>query len=443
MEVTKQQTVRFNLVDWLLEVLLKVLAVILLPIMIVFRFVVFLVNQKRKQNEVAEVVLTDGRNKYEQLMLDIWFGERTLRVILALYAMFTLPFIFLTRIIDWFVNLGRKQKETYKMISFSDSKTRGAAGQYLFDHWYGESYTAQNNRVFFYFLFPSLFSFSVFVALPFFQGIWFSMTNWTGLNTGREIYLGFANYKTIFSDYEFVYSFMRTAIYSVLNIIAINLVAFSLAMMVTQNLKLKNVYRAAFFMPNLIGGLILGYIWQFVYNRALVELGGIFNPSILISGDRAIIGLIVVVSWQYAGYIMMIYIAALQNVPQDLIEASKIDGANAWQRLRAITFPMIAQSFTIAMFLTLTTSFKQFDTVLSLTQGGPATKLPLWLANLFNLSLQPVVQSTDLIAINIYDEAFVNTQMGIGQAKAIVFFIVLLIVSLVQVRYNQRKEVEL
>lgn len=444
MELAKQEAIRFNLVDWLIRKLLIIIAIIVLPIMLVFRFLVFFVNRKRKQNKVAEIILTGGRNKYEQLLLNVWFGERTIRTILAILAMFALVFIFLTRIVDWIINLFRnKNKDKVQIIRFKEDKERGNSGRYLYDHWFGESYTAQNNRVFFYFLFPSLFSFSVFVALPFVQGLWFSLTNWTGLNTGREVFIGLSNYKTIFSDYEFVYSFMRTAVYSIMNIIAINFVAFSLALLVTQNLKLKNVYRAAFFMPNLIGGLILGYIWQFVYNRALVELGGIFNPSLLISGDTAIIGLIVVVSWQYAGYIMMIYIAALQNVPQDLIEASKIDGANAYQRLRTIIFPMIAQSFTIAMFLTLTTSFKQFDTVLSLTQGGPATQLPLWLANLFNLSLRPVVQSTDLIAINIYDEAFVNTQMGIGQAKAIVFFVVLLIVSLVQVRYNQRKEVEL
>ena len=236
---------------------------------------------------------------------------------------------------------------------------------------------------------------------------------------------------------------MRTAIYAVMNIIAINVVAFLLALLVTQKLKGKNLYRAAFFMPNLIGGLVLGYIWQFLFNRALIKLGGIFDPSLIVSGDTALLGLILVVTWQYAGYIMMIYVAALQNVPQDLIEASKIDGANSLQRLRTITFPMIAQSFTIAMFLTLTTSFKQFDTVLSLTKGGPATQLPLWMAGLFNLDIQPVVKSTYLMAMNIYDEAFVKTQMGIGQAKAIVFFVVLLIVSIVQVRYNQRREVEL
>ena len=328
-------------------------------------------------------------------------------------------------------------------IVFDENKERSKYGEYIFKTWLSNKETAQNNRVFVYFLYPALGCFTLFVAYPFLRGMWLSVTDWNGLNTGREVYIGFVNYAEIFGDYEFVYAFTRTVLYSVFNIVAINVVAFALAMIVVQNLKFKNIYRAAFFMPNLIGGLVLGYIWQFVFNRAIVQFGGIFADSLLVGGDTALLGIIIVVSWQYAGYIMMIYIAALQNVPQDLIEASKIDGANGWQRLRTITFPMIAQAFTIAMFLTLTTSFKQFDTVVSLTQGGPATLLPLWLSNLFDIGFQPAIEALDFLAVNIYDEAFVLGNLGIGQAKAIIFFIVLLIVSLVQVYFNKRKEVEL
>lgn len=306
-----------------------------------------------------------------------------------------------------------------------------------------KSYKTSNNLVFIMFILPTLFCFVLFVVVPFILGIYYSMTDWTGLNTGRENWIWFQNYVTIFTDYGFAYSFLRTAIYSVLNIIAINFVAFGLALLVTQNIRIRNFARAGFFLPNLIGGLVLGYIWQFIFNNALESMGGIFSPSVLASGDTALFGLIVVVTWQYAGYIMMIYIAALQNVPQDLIEASSIDGANMFQRLRTIILPLVAQAFTIALFLTLVTSFKQFDTVLSLTQGGPATQLPEWLANAYGLDIVPVVQSTDLIAINIYDEAFVNTQMGIGQAKAIVFFTILIIFSLTQVYFNKKREVEL
>ena len=197
-------------------------------------------------------------------------------------------------------------------------------------------------------------------------------------------------------------------------------------------------------MPNLIGGLVLGYIWQFIFNRALVHVSTLFDPSLLINGETALIGLIIVVTWQFAGYIMMIYIAAIQNIPQDLVEASTIDGANAFQRLKAITLPLVAQAFTVAMFLTLVTSFKQFDTVSSLTQGGPATLLPEWIGGIFGISGEmPVVQSTNLVTMNIYEEAFIRNNMGLGQAKAIVFFAILLVVSLLQVYFNKKREVEL
>jgi raffinose/stachyose/melibiose transport system permease protein len=278
----------------------------------------------------------------------------------------------------------------------------------------------------------------VFVILPFFIGIYFTFTDWTGVNTGRQVIIGFKNYVDIFKDYNFMYSLYRTALYSILNIFAINIVAFLLALLVTAKLKLRNFYRAGFFMPNLIGGLVLGYIWQFIFNRA-------FQSSILINADLTLLGLIIVVTWQYAGYIMMIYIAAIQNVPTDLIEASKIDGANAIQRLRTIILPLVAQAFTVAMFLTLVTSFKQFDTVVSLTNGSGGTSAPIpgWIVNMYHLSYTPFNSSLDLVAKHIYDQAFVGNDMGSAQAKATVFFIVLLIISVIQVNYNKKKEVEL
>jgi len=238
-------------------------------------------------------------------------------------------------------------------------------------------------------------SFIVFVITPFMMGVYYSFTNWTGLNSGSEIWLGLDNYRQIFGDYLFIYSFIRTVTYSVLNVIVINIVAFSLALLVTQNLKLKNVYRAGFFLPNLIGGLVLGYIWQFVYSSVFPALGtvvglesSLFSHSLIGSratASEAMGALIGVVTWQYAGYIMMIYIAALLNVPQDLIEASKIDGANAFQRLKTIIFPLVAQAFTISLFLTLVTSFKQYDTVQALTQGGPAVIIPEYLSRLMGV----------------------------------------------------------
>ncbi len=317
----------------------------------------------------------------------------------------------------------------------------------------GEKVNAQKNRNFIFFLVPALGSFLLFVIIPFLMGVVFSFTDWTGLNNGNEQWVGFSNYKTIFTDVYFIYSFVRTSIYSIMNVIVINVVAFSLALLVTQNLKLKNVYRAGFFMPNLIGGLVLGYIWQFVYSSVVPVIGdligsdsGIFSHSLIGSAatsSQSMGALILVVTWQYAGYIMMIYIAALQNVPQDLIEASKIDGASAWQRLKHITLPLVAQAFTISLFLTLVTSFKQYDTVYSLTGGGPSTLMPGWLAGLLNVPAYTSVNSLDLMAINIYDTAFSRYKMGVGQAKAIVFFLILMVVSVAQVTYTQKKEVEL
>ena len=315
--------------------------------------------------------------------------------------------------------------------------------RFVFQQWTGDTTAAQEHRIFVYFLFPALGGFALMVIVPFFMGIYYSFTNWSGLNTGRQLFVGFENYVRLFQDYRFFFSFIRTAIYSILNIIAINGVAFGLALVVTQKLKLKNVYRAGFFMPNLIGGLVLGYIWQFIYNRAIIQFGGVFATSILSNGNSAMIGLIIVVTWQYAGYIMMIYIAALQNVPVDLIEASKIEGANALQRLRHILLPLVAQAFTISLFLTLVTSFKQFDTVQSLTQGFPSMLLPQWIMNLYGITVTQTVFSLDLIASDIYKEAFTRYNMGFGQAKAILFFVILAMISLIQVYVNKRREVEL
>lgn len=371
------------------------------------------------------------------------FKKSLLKILLGTIAIVVLPFFSLWRLIQKiFVKRSLSSVSTSKPRKPNAEPNTSFAVTYWRDHWFGETDQAQNKRVFFWFLFPAFGSFILFVIFPFIQGMYLSLTNWTGLNTGREVFIGFDNYARIFTDFRFIFSFFRTFTYSVLNIVVINIVAFLLALLVTQNLKLKNVYRAGFFMPNLIGGLVLGYIWQFIYNRALTSLGGAFATSILQQGDTALVGLIAVVTWQYAGYIMMIYIAAIQNIPQDLVEASTIDGANAFQKLRTITFPLVAQAFTVAMFLTLITSFKQFDTVMSLTQGGPPMVLPEWFGNLFGMTNLPVVNSTNLVAINIYQTAFTNYSLGEGQAKAIVFFVILLIVSLVQVQYNKKKEVE-
>lgn len=356
-------------------------------------------------------------------------------IIITFFVILSLPVVALIKLIVRFKNP--------EFMRFRVIKKRNYISTYILNEWYGEKERAQSRRVFVYFLFPALFSFVLFVIFPFVHGVFLSFTNWDGLNTGREEFVGLLNYQTIFSDLRFMYSLYRTILYSVLNIFAINLVAFGLALLVTQKLKFKNVYRAGFFMPNLIGGLVLGYIWQFIFNRAVTTFGPAWQTSLLVNGTTALFALIFVVTWQYAGYIMMIYIAAIQNIPEDLIEAATIDGANALQRLKSITFPMVAQAFTVAMFLTLITSFKQYDTVVSLTQGGPPELMPVWFGNLFGASSQIPVNSTSLVSMNIFQTAFTNYELGIGQSKAIIFFVFLLIISLLQVYYNKRKEIEL
>lgn len=303
----------------------------------------------------------------------------------------------------------------------------------------------QDRLTFWLFLIPAGLPFIIMVIIPFFLGTYYSFTDWAGRPTADITFLGLDNYRQLLDGAgarHFVFAFTNTFIYAGLNVVLINVVAFLLALLVVQKLKLRNIYRAGFFLPNLIGGLILGYIWQFIYNEAVLA-SGLMESSLIQNGDTALYALLIVVMWQYAGYIMMIYIAALQNVPQDLIEASKIDGAGPMQRLRHITLPLVAQAFTVAMFLTLTTAFKQFDTVVSLTQGGPATLTPQWLMDFLNLATPRSVQSTKLIANDIYITGYTEKNFALGQAKAIVFFVILGIIALGQVYFSKKREVEL
>lgn len=297
--------------------------------------------------------------------------------------------------------------------------------------------------VFWLFLAPVLFAFLMVVVIPFFMGIFYSFTNWSSSarSGGGLKFIGFENFIGSLKDPSFLYSFILTIIYTILNMIAINVVAFALAIMVTSRLKFKNLYRVGFFVPNLIGGLILGYIWQFIFNNAIPALGetvGLFSsfadPANLILRNRssAVVALIVVGTWQYAGYIMMIYIAALESIPQELHEAAKIDGARLSERVRHITIPMIAQAFTITMFLTLVQSFKQFDVNVSLTAGGPSA-----------IFMGKPLFGTELLALNIYNTAFIANNLAMGQARAVIFFLVLIVISQLQVTANKKKEIEL
>lgn len=302
---------------------------------------------------------------------------------------------------------------------------------------------AESQLVFWVFLVPVLFAFLMVMVIPFFLGSYYAFTNWSSSARadGGLQFVGFQNFLESFRDLSFLYSFGITFAYTIFNMIAINVVAFALAMLVTGNIRLKNLYRAGFFVPNLIGGLILGYIWQFIFNNAIPSLGQaipalgfLADPAnlMLSKNTSALAAMVIVGTWQYAGYIMMIYVAAIENIPQELIEASKIDGATPWIRLKSITLPLCAQAFTVTMFLTLVNSFKQFDVNVSLTSGGPSTML----------MGQPVL-GTELLALNIYNTAFISNKLSVAQARALVFFLVLAIISLIQVYVNKKKEIEL
>jgi len=279
---------------------------------------------------------------------------------------------------------------------------------------------------FWLFLTPVLLSLGIVVIVPLFMGVVYSFTNWNGLEVSS--FVGLDHYIRLFQDERFLSSLWFTIKFSVVTVIILNVLGLSLALLVTQKLKSSNLLRTIFFMPNLIGGLILGFIWQFIFINVFSSIGEIVGSTSLqgwlATPATGFWGIVILTSWQMAGYIMVIYIAYLQNVPGELIEASKVDGANAFQRFKNITFPMIAPAFTVSMFLTLSTAFKIYDQNLALTDGGP-----------FN--------STEMVALNIVFTAFTSNEMAYGQAKAIIFFIFVAIIAISQVYYNKKREVDL
>jgi len=303
--------------------------------------------------------------------------------------------------------------------------------------------TRENRIVFWLFLAPVLFAFLMVVVIPFFLGIFYSFTDWSSsARAGAGLqFVGLENFTESLKDPSFLYSFLLSFIYTALNVLAINFVSFALALMVTSAIKGRNLYRVGFFLPNLIGGLILGYVWQFIFNNALPGLGEVWKvlaplaepENLVLAGrSKSVLALVVVGTWQYAGYIMMIYVAALESVPVELHEAARIDGASAWHRLKNITVPMVAQAFTITLFLTLVNSFKQFDVNVSLTNGGPSA-----------MFMGKPIFGTELLALDIYRTAFVANNLAQGQARAFIFFIVLVVISILQVRTSKKREIEL
>ena len=303
-------------------------------------------------------------------------------------------------------------------------------GLYLFP-------TVEHHRsiINFIFLFPLLFTFAVTVIIPLCLGVFYSMTDWNGIKFNT--FVGLSNYAAMFKDPAFLWSILLTIMFVFVNMILVNLVGFALALLCSSKLKGVNFFRAAYFLPNLIGGIVLGYIWQFVFNNVLLtytaQWFGI-NKSMLSSSTSAFIAIIIVYIWQYAGYIMLIYINGLTAIPKDVLEASAIDGANAWTTLFKIKLPMIASTITICTFLTLTSAFKQFDVNMALTNG--AGSIP-------NFMGQYLTNGTQMLALNIYNTAISKNNYAMAQAKAVLFFLILASVSLVQVRVSNKKEVEL
>jgi len=296
----------------------------------------------------------------------------------------------------------------------------------------------RNTPLFFLFLLPAVFAFIMVIIIPFLMGIYYSFTDWNAI-TGTEVkWVGMRNFIAIMSDITFLHAFLVTTMYAVFNIIVLNVVAFLLALLVTSKIRYTSIYRSGFFLPNIIGGLILGYIWQFIFNNAIPSFGGLIGFTwlkenlFLAHRYLALLAIIIVGTWQYAGYIMMIYVAAIQTIPQSLTESAEIDGANYPQRLRHIVFPMIIPAFTVSMFLTLINSFKQFDVNYSLSNGGPS-----------GMFMGKALMTNAFLALNIYQTAFSFRQLAQGQAKAIIFFVVITVISLIQVRSNKRKEIEM
>ena len=284
----------------------------------------------------------------------------------------------------------------------------------------------KNGLFFWLFLAPVLIALIMVVVIPLLYGVYYSFTNWDGINT--PVFAGITNYIQLLGDEGFRNALWFTTKFAVVSVVLINAIGLGLALLVTQKLKGSNLMRTVFFMPNLIGGLILGFIWQFVFIQGFDAIGQAVGTEALqgwLSTTRTgFWGLVILTAWQMSGYIMIIYIAHLEGIPEDLVEAAQIDGANVFQRFRHIIFPLVAPAFTVSMFLTLSNSFKLYDQNLSLTGGAP-------------------YNSTQMVAMNIYNTAFLENKMAYAQSKALIFFIIIAVISLTQVYYNKKREVEM
>ena len=268
------------------------------------------------------------------------------------------------------------------------------------------------------FLLPTMAAFTIGFIVPFIEGIYLSFCKFTTIKDAS--FVGFSNYAEAFKDSTFPHAFGFTAIFAVVTLILVNLLAFALALALTQKIKGTNIFRTIFFMPNIIGGIVLGYIWQLIFDGIFSK----FDMALKLNAKLGFWGLVILICWQQIGYMMIVYIAGLQAIPDSLKEAAMIDGANAWKRLFHVTIPNMMPSITICTFLTITNSFKLFDQNLSLTGGEPLHK-------------------TEMLALNIYDTFYGRVGYeGVGQAKAVIFFLAVIVISMLQLRLTRSKEVQ-
>lgn len=268
------------------------------------------------------------------------------------------------------------------------------------------------------FALPTLIAFSIGFIIPFVMGIYLSFCEFTTVNDAK--FVGLKNYTKIFTDSTFIHSLWFTVLFTIVTVVAINVLAFVVALILTKDVPGTNLFRTVFFMPNLIGGIILGYIWQLLLNGILLQ----FNRTLTYKSVYGFWGLVVLMCWQQIGYMMIIYVAGIKNIPYDLIEAAKMDGASRWQLIKKVVIPMVMPSITICTFLTLTNSFKLFDQNLALTAGQPS-------------------KMTEMLALNIYNTFYGRAGWeGVGQAKAVIFFMMVALIALAQNRLTRQKEVQ-
>lgn len=285
----------------------------------------------------------------------------------------------------------------------------------------------KHKKYFLIFVLPTLIAFAIGFIYPFFQGIYLSFCKFHTVTDAKLI--GFDNYVKAFQNEAFMHSFWFTVLFVIVSIVLINLIAFAVAYVLTLGIRGSNIFRTVFFVPNLIGGIILGYIWKLIFDGILHNYG----TNLALNSTYGFWGLVILMCWQQAGYMMIIYIAGFQSVPSDLYEAAKIDGANRKQILTKVTIPMMAPSITICTFLTLTNSFKLFDQNLALTAGAPGVIT----------SGGVTIKQTEMMALNIYNTFYSNANSrGVGQAEAVIFFVIVVVIALAQLYFTRKREVQ-